>query len=265
MKLHTLLERIYGNGDALVITQQNSREASTKDAISTFVRRQPYETHLRGAGDAVIYSLFNYLSSPTTTNLLSSLKGRGPYKINEKQLEAFFKQVNLASTQLVHNVNPDIIIYPKSSSTLTAKFVESLSNLAPKAKILPDAFIKSLLKAEDVTPLINTSHPDWEKFAKEHPDEVKKLKHSLAHHIEEHGTLELKKLYKPYLKFIKNFIELEKANDVLDQVIGKRVLVIDDILSSGTTMIEMLRQLHELEPSYLAGLTLFKRTNQPNE
>ena len=75
------------------------------------------------------------------------------------------------------------------------------------------------------------------------------------------GELELKKFYKPYLKFIKNFIELRDAYEVLDKVLGKSVLVVDDILSSGSTMAEMIRQLEEFEPSKIAGLTLFKHTS----
>jgi hypoxanthine phosphoribosyltransferase len=46
----------------------------------------------------------------------------------------------------------------------------------------------------------------------------------------------------------------------MKMVMEKNVLVVDDILSSGTTMAEMIRQLEELEPSKIVGLTLFKHT-----
>lgn len=259
MKLKELFERIYAKDGDLIVTKQASAEASTQDAISTFIRRLPYETKFKVA-DATIYSLFNYLPGPVTTELLSSIKGKGPLDLKPKALQLFFDQVETAVAPLLKKLQPDVVIFPRSSSPLTADFAKILKAKSPKSEIVGDAFIKKLLKADDIEPLINTKHPDWTKFAADHPGEVKKLKQSLAKHIETNGTLELKKLYKPYLKFITNFVEMEDASRLLDMVIGKKVLVVDDVLSSGATMLEMLRQLEEFEPSELSGLTIFKRT-----
>lgn len=263
MKLQDVLtERIYSSDGKLVITIQNHREASDSSQISTYVNRQPYVTHIRGV-DAEIYSLFNYVSGPEVTNLLSSLKGKGPYELNPKQLDTFLVQCQIAIERVLEKTKPDVIIYPKSSSTLIGDLVSKITGAHDDIKVLGDAFVKKAIDAESVEPLINTAHPDWEKFSSEHPDEVKKLKKSVAKMIRDHkGRLELKKLYKPYLKFIKNFIEMKDAYEVLDSVLDKSVLVLDDVLSSGTTMAEMVRQLAEMEPKSLAGLTIFKHTTK---
>jgi hypothetical protein len=254
-----LQERIYSKDDKVIITIQHSREASTDEAISTFMKRVPYETHFKGAGDSVIYSILNYVSSTESSKLLSSIKGKGPYSVDQKQYDFFLEQVIESCTKLMSVAKPDVIIYPQSSSKLVGDFAKHLSLKFPNAHLLSDVFVKKILKAEDIEPLINTAHPDWKKFVETHPHEVEKLRRSLLKQIEDHGALELKKLYKPYLKFIKNFIEMKDAYQVLETVLDKRVLVIDDVLSSGSTMIEMLRQLKELEPKYLSGLTIFKR------
>jgi hypothetical protein len=258
MKLNTILEDITIVGDSLRITVQHYKAASTEDSISTGFPKQPYTTSIKGC-NAEIYSLLNYVSSETSTKILKSLKGKGPAKINEKQFEIFMKQVREAAAKAVKRVNPDVIISPKSSSEFLNAFVDEVKASAPTAKLLTNQFVKKVLDAENVEPLINTKHPDWEKFEKTHPKEVEKLKKSLKTVIKD-GELELKKFYKPYLKFIKNFVELKDAYDVLEEVMGKNVLVVDDILSSGTTMAEMIRQLEEFEPSKIAGLTLFKHT-----
>lgn len=257
-----LNERIYSkDGEQLIISVQHSREASTDDAISTFMRRTPFEAHYPDAGDTTIYSLLNYVASPESTKLLSSIKGKGPYKIHSKQYDFFIEQLVDACEKLMAVAKPDLVLHPKSSSPLIIDFVARLRQRYPNVKSLGDAFFKKVLSAEDVTPLINTSHPDWEKFVSTHPHEVEKLKLSLKRQLENNkGQLELKKLYKPYLKFVKNFMELEDSYKILDQVIGKRVMVIDDVISSGATMLEMLRQLRDFEPAYLTGLTIFKRT-----
>jgi glutamine phosphoribosylpyrophosphate amidotransferase len=257
MKIHDLLEDISIDGDSLRITVQHYKSASTPESISTGFRTQPYSTAIKGC-DAEVFSLLNYVSSDTSTQILKSLKGHGPYKVNDKQFEAFMKQVKTAASKVVSRVNPDIIIYPKSKSDFLKRFVNEVKS-GSSIEVLDDQFIKSVLDAENVEPLINTNHPDWKKFSTDHPKEVDKLKKQLKTHVAA-GELELKKLYKPYLKFIKNFIELKDAYEVLDKVLGKRVLVIDDILSSGATMAEMIRQLNDFEPSKIAGLTIFKHT-----
>ena len=253
-----ILEEISINGDNLQITMQHYKSASTKDAISTYFRTQPYITTIKGC-DADVYSLLNYVSSSSMTDILKSIKGNGPFEVNPKQFEHFMRQVKDAASKVVKRSNPDIIIYPKSMSPFLKKFVAEVKASAPNAEVLDDAFVKKTLDAEDVEPLINTSHPDWKKFAEEHPEEVKKLKRSLQTNIKK-GELELKKLYKPYVKFIKNFVELRQAYETLEKVMGKSVLVVDDILSSGSTMSEMIRQLSEFEPSKIVGLTVFKHT-----
>jgi len=257
----TILEDISIEGGSVRITSQNYKSASTKDAISTYFRTQPYVMHVKDV-DADIYSLLNYVSSETTTKILKSLKGSGAYKVNEKQFAALMNQVKAAAGILVKRIKPDIIIYPKSSSSLVKQFVDEIHAAYPTAEVLSDAFIKKALNAEDVEPLINTNHHLWKKFSEENPDSVKELKRSLKNQIK-NGELELKKFYKPYLKFIKNFIELKDAYTVLEKVLDSNVLVVDDILSTGSTMIEMIRQLKEFEPSNVAGLTLFKLTSTP--
>jgi len=254
-------EEIAINGEALKISIQNYRAASTKDSISTYFNRQPYTTKIKGC-KSEIYSLLNYVSSETTTKILTSLKGKGPLDVPEKQFQNFMSQVKTSAGTVTQRVKPDIIIYPKSSSEFLTKFVDAVSASFPQAEVLPEKFIKAVLDAENVEPLLNTEHPDWEKFARENPKEVEKLKKQLKAHIQR-GELELKKLYKPYLKFVKNFIELRDAYDLIDKVLDKVVLVIDDVLSTGTTMSEMIRQLEDIEPSKIVGLTLFKHTVSP--
>ncbi len=257
----TILEDISIEGDSVRITSQNYKSASTKDSISTYFRTQPYVTHVKGV-DADVYSLMNYVSSPTSSDILKSLKGGGPYKVNDKQFASLMAQVKEASTKLIKQAKPDVIIYPKSRSPLVKKFVDEIASIYPTAKVLPDSFVKSVLSAEDVEPLINKKHPAWKKFAEENPKAVHELEMSLKRQIK-NGELELKKLYKPHLKFIKNFIELKDAYEVLDKVLGKNVLVIDDILSTGSTIAEMIRQIAELEPAKIIGLTMFKVTTKP--
>lgn len=245
-----------------MIALQSDRQQSSGDSISTFIRRIPYEREFPAG---VVYSILNYVSSDETIKILQSIKGHGPYHTKPGQVERFIKLVADACAPLITRLKPDVIIYPKSGSALVKDFAKALGARNSKIVILDDAFIKKAVSAEQVHAMINTDHPAWGKFSLENPGAVSKLSRSLERQLKDHGTLELKKLYKPYVKFIKNFLELKNAYETLDTVLGKSVLVVDDILSSGTTMNEMLRQLAEMEPSSVAGLTIFKRTKTPLE
>ena len=262
IKLDPLLESIYAAQNQLKINDQRTPGTSDRESISTFFKRIPYETHIRSS-EPKIYSLLNYISNDETTRILKSLKGKGPYETNDKQVEFLLNQAvsSSACKLIIKNVDPEVIIYPSSSSSLVKRFVEALKSKCPGCKVVDEAFVKKALKAGDEEAMINYDHPDWEKFAKDHPDKASELKKSLARQIKD-GELELKRLYKPYVKFIKNFIELKNASNTLDQIIGKRILVVDDVLSSGATMLEMFRQLKEFEPETIAGLTIFKRTSE---
>lgn len=255
----SILESITASQDKLSISTTNWKETSSPDIISTSFKRIPYKSSIKGSEP--IYSILNYVSSPESTKLLTSLKGKGPYVVNDKQIHQLLAGVIGASKQVMTSLKPDVILYPKSSSPLVKQFVDAIHQAYPNIEILDDAFVKKVLQAGDEEALLNTSHPDWKKFADENPDAVIELKKTLKRHIKD-GNLELKKLYKPYVKFIKNFVEMKDASTVLDKVIEKRILVIDDILSSGTTMLEMFRQLREFEPTEIAGLTIFKRTSE---
>lgn len=255
----SILEGISAAQDRVVLSTTSWKETSSKDTIGTSFKRIPYKTSIKGSDP--IYSILNYVSSEETTKLLTSLKGKGPYTVNQKILDQLMTGVVGASKKILEHLDPDVIIYPKSSSDLTKTFAEKLKAAYPKIQVVDEGFVKKMLKAGDEEAMINTSHPDWKKFVEEHPKDAANLKKSLATQIA-NGNLELKKLYKPYVKFIKNFVELKDAYATLEQVLGKRVLVVDDILSSGTTMLEMFRQLKEFEPEMVAGLTIFKRTTE---
>lgn len=251
------LESISAVKNNLLITTQHDRGASGPDSISTYFKKLPYHTALQ---HNEIYSVLNYISTPETMKLLTSLKGRGPYEVSQAQLDRFLSQVADASSGLIKRLNPEVIIYPASTSTLVKGFVDKLKEKHPSIKVTSEAFIKKSLKGADVKAVLNTEHPEWAKFEAENPKAVAQLKQTLKHHLE-NGELELKKLYKPYLKFIKNFIQLKDVSETIDVVSGKRVLIVDDVLSTGTTIREMIRQVEELEPAQVSTLTIFKRTN----
>jgi Zn-dependent M16 (insulinase) family peptidase len=100
------------------------------------------------------------------TNILKSLKGNGPYSVDEKTLHNFLKVSAVRAATLIKNKKIDTIIFPKSSSHFTQAFVEEIGRALGSypVNIIADALIKKQIKDIDVqkgdmTELINFEHP----------------------------------------------------------------------------------------------------------
>lgn len=257
MRLSELLESISVAGNQLRFAQQHSPFSSTKSEISTYPERRTYKTHLPGV-DQPVYSLFNYHGSPVTTKLLTSLKGKGPLEVRAVDLKNLINTAVTAAKPVVDVVKPETVIYPRSSSPLVKIFVDALADKYQLTSY--EGFTKRALDKLKGRDLIDTSSPEWEKFSQEFPKDARELEQALDRQVKT-GQLELKKLYKPFVRFVRNFMEPTDVSKLIDALVGKRVLVVDDVLSSGSTIRDMLRQASELEPKELAGLTIFKRAD----
>lgn len=250
-------EALYAKDGKLVVSSSNYRETSSEDEIATSIRRgAPYKTTLPSGLN--VASAFNYVSSDETTNLLTSLKGRGPYEVNDRTIDRLMDFAVKTLRSYIVQAKPDIILAPAMTSTVAKKFLEAVSAIVPGIKVQDSTFVKKILKAGDEAAMINTAHPDWKKIVQTSPKAADQLRRTLANQIEAYGQIEVKKLFKQHAKFVTNFIELRDAYETLEQVMGKKVMIVDDVLSTGTTMEEMARQLVEFEPKELIGVTLLK-------
>jgi adenine/guanine phosphoribosyltransferase-like PRPP-binding protein len=52
---------------------------------------------------------------------------------------------------------------------------------------------------------------------------------------------------------------MEIVDDEILKIEGKHVIIIDDVLSTGTSFKDMIRAVGEFSPASVNGLTIFKR------
>lgn len=271
MKLVDLLnERIYADPPYVVITTQADKYAPSPDEISTYLKPLgvPYKTEGKQTNNVPVFSIYLYQaagSDGTTTQLLKALKGQGELKVKEAELRSFIDRTAawLKRFFAVHQI--DTVIYPQSSSPFLASFVDALQTKHPKLKIVKDAFVKR--EAHDIDneldSFIDHEHPEFEKLgAKNAADLKKSVKRELEKAKAEGkpATISAKNIFKGHAKFVHNFMTYVGN---LNEVTGKNVLIIDDVLSSGTTFNDMVKQLKKLSPASVQGLTVFKRTSVP--
>lgn len=270
-----IAEDIFVKGDELLaaVNPDNSRKPSTPTVISTNRRPLGRQSGLTRGLD--VFYAFSYKPSEEpggSTDLLKSFKGKGPFKFSEARRQKFLDE---ATTHMANefkrlNLNADVIISPQSSSSLLTEFATLLADkLKIEAKKI-GAFKKSdAIKLPDdktkAMELIAKKYVDYkymdEKFTGDEATReraVKEICTAVYRSIKKHGAIVSKELPKFYAKFVKNIMDIGDLDDTLD---SKTVMVVDDVLSSGSTMSDLFRLCQELGAEKVFGATLFARTS----
>lgn len=143
----------------------------------------------------------------------------------------------------------DLIVLPQSSSPLLVQVVEALGRKYGAAiEVIDNAFVKNKITDITVDPQviekIRTTHGD--KTA----DSIEKRYMKLIQSAEVNGEFKMKKIptARGFRRGIINFLHINdnRKDAILKQVYGGKILIIDDIITSGTTMVEMKRLLDDL-------------------
>lgn len=267
-----ICERIYVDGDKIAFTHEASKITSTGDSISTFLNPVgvPYHSNLPILRGVTVHSLYLYVGHHSESiNMLKSLKGKGPYKVDPTQLDRFLNQSATWLRRWLKAHDIATVMYPKSSSPFLYDFIESLRKLHPEIEFV-QSFAKREVKSLDteIDDFIDTEHPDYEHLGVKNQKLLKQnIKQNIQKNIDAGNgpVLDAKGIFKGHAKFVKNFMKLSDKNIELEQIMGKNILVVDDVLSSGSTFGDMIRQVESLEPKSVMGLTLFKRTISPKD
>jgi len=253
----------------LSIDKEPSRSA---DSISTF---QP--NRLRSTADKSktlgnrVYYAYSYESSSIVTDLLKSIKGSGSSKLDLARLDLFVEKTAKYMAEHLKDQSFDILAAPKSSAPLVKLFAYKLGKHLG-IEVVYDSFAKFKLdipagKEESIQYVID-KFIDLDQFGKtfrvvdekERKEALRKLARGIISSINKSGKIELKALYKPTAKYAANFLKPEVHTEL--KFLGKKVLVVDDSLSSGGTMMEIFRQLNKLGAHSMSGAVMFKQESR---
>lgn len=274
-----LKEDIFVKGDELLaaVNPDSSRKPSTPTVISTNRRPLGRQTGLT-RGLEVFYA-FSYKPSEApggSTDLLKSFKGKGPFKFSEQRRQKFLDEAttHMANEFKKMNMKADVIVSPQSSSSLLNDFATLLADKLKIESKKIGAFKKSDAielpdNKQEAMKLIASKYIDYkymdQKFSGDEAkraDAVNEICNAVYRSIKKHGAITSKELPKQFAKFVKNIMDIGDLDDVLD---GKTVMVVDDVLSSGSTMSDLFRLCQELGADKVFGATLFARTSNTKD
>lgn len=152
----------------------------------------------------------------------------------------------------IHNLASfDTIVYPKSSSKILTSFAEQLQRKSGVSALLPDSFVKASREQIKF---------NWAKI-KDLDQKTKTAVTKIADTVKgSDGEFKMKEIFAPYRKFISDFLifNSEETRAVYNSITGKRVILVDDYRTSGTSLKQMLDLLVRYEPEYILAVILVK-------
>lgn len=170
--------------------------------------------------------------------------------------EVFQKLLNKAIIRF-DNISPiqnfDVIICPKSSSTglteLLAKFHERNTH----------AIISNEVIVKNVKELIEVNYDLFKEKLKTEDDSLLRQRFESA--FDKNGIFSIKKVDVKFRNFISNFMKINGKVDernVFNALCGGRVLIVDDVVSGGSTLKDIVRQVQKFAPKEIKIFVLFR-------
>lgn len=201
----------------------------------------PYTKTIPGT-DMKCYSL--YVSNKAKSSEV--LKAMKNVDYSNSDVSQFLNRSAVYATRVLRGTPIDIIVTPKSSSNLTKEFVKDLA-ARNNVSVMVDSFVKQ--------PDISKIEIDRES-PKISENIIKKLE-TILRKAKENNQFKLSKILPQHRKFIKNIFVVADES-IIKKINDKNVLIVDDIITEGTTSESIYNILVANGAKFVTTLTVFK-------
>jgi hypothetical protein len=214
----------------------------------------PFISNSSEFGKNKIYSVYNKGNVETPTEIFKAIKKQSTVTVASADYANFISRTAIfMADKIVRPEKIDVIVTPDSTSHLITDLIKELKLRLPHIRFLPNSYVKPT----DLTKI--TIDYDNGKIT---PAIVKSLEKFLEKSRND-GKFSMKDIpSKQWGKFILGFIE--PAEDIhLKSLVGTKVMVIDDLLSSGATINRIIDNVKEIkyeanDSTEVIGATIFK-------
>ena len=206
---------------------------------SSFGKSDKLKPFKKISSDLISYSLYNAKSRSDVTKAIKTATFDEP-------MNKFITRSSIYAARVLRDLNVDIIVTPKSSSPLANTFAKEVQK-----RTNYDFFIDSFKKTVDMSKVtIDRNSP------KITPEITLSMEKALVR-AKKKGFLSVKAFLPQHRKFIQNLFELVD-DKLVTKVSGKHVVIIDDVMTSGTTAQNMYDILMTHGAEKVTVLTIFK-------
>lgn len=187
-----------------------------------------------------------------------ALKGIDGWKFNISDVEIV--QYIRRFLSICHTIDQqyDVVVMAPSKSDVNKRFMKVIYNTVGATVKIEDYFLK--VKTSEILYNLNT-----EMIEHDYPSESSQeyMERMMKRSLGKMGTyFEAKKFPKEYLKYINSVVDVDNKYSVADSnnlFNGKRVLVLDDVFSSGKTVSDCVKCIWDYSPSKVDVITLLSR------
>lgn len=206
------------------------------------------------------YEFGDDISSNLRSKFIHALKF-DQIQLGEANVKMFIDNAMANLNKVINLANVDVVIYPQSSSSLTRDIVDKIDSFTDSERYI---------KLEVVKKAVDEINFNWEKFEKycENHDipanarsimKKKMLKmlddiHALDYFSIAKNIKDQK--YKKFLNTIYKFYD-DKSINLIKTIKNKKILIIDDIYTSGVTIEQIIKTYQMLDPDDSNTLTVF--------
>lgn len=235
--------------EGFVFTGDNSVkfDPSSKEHVNTSLGKAkfaPRKSTLKRSGVTVL-SAYSKESGDATTQILKALKGSTDIEFPKGDVDKFINRTAVFFARVLRDQPIDVVLKMPSSSPLASNFTD---------KILEKISHSHVLSYKDVISkdLTNISVSKDTKFS---PDTLKSV-YKFVDKVKDTGKFEIKKLPPRFRPLVVNWIKIDDS--IKNKLVGKNILVVDDYLTTGTTLDETCSALKVFVPASITGITLIK-------
>lgn len=247
IKLYYIFKQIT---EGIKISDDDKYEVDyTKDSTDDLINLRDNPSYVKNEyGDVVIIGI-PIQKNKNKSRIVNDIKKR----VNIPD-DVISKLTDKVITNLIGSVDLnefDYIISPKSSSDLTKEFINKLKTVTTKPKYISDFFLKN--DSDKIWLDINTASNELSnKYLKKlikNFDKAKEISNQ---------PIKLQPLTNFQRKYVKDMLKINlEYNNILVDMLDKKILVIDDILTSGKTLNDIKTILSTPNTNEVTLFTMF--------
>lgn len=231
---------VFGGSDG-----SSSDEVTTKTKFGKNKSLEPYVMSGAKVSGVPVFSVHK----ANSTEILKALKNKNEVEVDPRDYEVLVDRTAVYLSRLLRQKGVDVIVTPTSSAPLLSDLTDAIRKRMPHVTFLKDSFQKVGPESIDKIKIrydLPGMTPNIERGLKGVLSKAKK-----------DGYFEVKKVDKRFAKYLTGYFELTDPK-LINKLQNKRVVILDDVISSGATFSEIINTVRMTNPEQLFGITIFK-------
>lgn len=246
--IQSMLEKISVDNNKLVFNYKDTSKGDNKESIGTSFGKGKLIPFMKSDSILDKKKVYSVYKSSGATDILKAIKSKNDIDMDSDDYKKFINRTAIYLSKVIQDEKVEVILSPKSS----AKMVDDVLD-AIKLRLPYIVDFKAVFEKISVDDIKNVSMIDDPRVT----DKIRLSFETIKKKAIKDGYFAMVKVDPKFRHFVRGFFQ-----DIDEKVVktceNKKVALLDDIISSGTTIAEMMRMIGAAGASDVIGITVFK-------